>query len=80
MRWKACSWMRPSCHRRTCVCCGTPAAGYRLNVSGSYTGAFPIAGLGFASGAPGGTYNFSVQAVNACGAGPVTAFQTVVIP
>lgn len=59
---------------------GTPAASYRLNVSGSYTGSFPIAGLGFASGAPGGTYNFSVQAVNACGAGPVTAFQTVVIP
>ena len=59
---------------------GTPAAGYRLNVSGSYVGSFPIAGRGFASGAPGGTYNFSVQAVNACGAGPVTAFQTVVIP
>lgn len=58
---------------------GTPAAGYRLNVSGSYVGSFPIAGRGFASGAPGGTYNFSVQAVNACGAGPVTAFQTVVI-
>lgn len=59
---------------------GTPAAGYRLNVSGSYVGSFPIAGRGFASGAPAGTYNFSVQAVNACGAGPVTAFQTVVIP
>ncbi len=59
---------------------GTPAASYRLNVSGSYVGSFPIAGRGFASGAPSGTYNFSVQAVNACGAGPVTAFQTVVIP
>jgi len=59
---------------------GTPAASYRLNVSGSYVGAFPIAGQGFSSGAPSGTYNFSVQAVNACGAGPVTAFQTVVIP
>ncbi len=59
---------------------GTPAASYRLTVSGSFVGAFPIAGLGFASGAPAGTYNLSVQAVNACGAGPVTAFQTVVIP
>ncbi len=59
---------------------GTPAASYRLNVWGSYTGAFPIAGLGFASGAPSGSYNFSLQAVNACGAGPATAFQTVVIP
>lgn len=59
---------------------GTPAASYRLNVSGAHVGSFPIAGRGFASGAPGGTYNFSVQAVNACGAGPVTAFQTVVIP
>lgn len=59
---------------------GTPATSYRLNVSGSYSGSLPMAGLGFASGAPSGTYNFSVQAVNACGAGPVTAFQTVVIP
>lgn len=58
---------------------GTPAASYLLHVSGSYSGAFPIAGRGFASGAPAGTYNFSLQAVNACGAGPVTAFQTVVI-
>jgi hypothetical protein len=59
---------------------GTPAAAYRLNVSGSYTGAFPIAGRAFAAAAPPGTYNFSVQAMNACGTGPVTAFQTVTIP
>lgn len=59
---------------------GTPATSYRLLVSGSYVGSFPIAGMGFAAGAPPGTYNFSLQAVNACGAGPVTAFQTVVVP
>ena len=59
---------------------GTPAQGYRLNVSGSYVGAFPIAGRSFASPAPPGTYNFSVQAMNACGTGPVTAFQTITIP
>jgi hypothetical protein len=59
---------------------GTPAAYYQLSVGGSYTGAFPIAGRGFSSPAPRGTYQFSVQAVNACGAGPVTAFQTVVVP
>jgi len=59
---------------------GTPATSYRLNVSGSFVGSLPLATLGFASGAPSGTYNFSVQAVNACGAGPVTAFQTVTIP
>ena len=29
---------------------------------------------------PAGTYNLSVRAANACGAGPSTAFQTVVIP
>ena len=59
---------------------GTPATAYRLNVSGSFTGAFPIAARAFASAAPPGTYNFSVQAMNACGTGPVTAFQTVTIP
>ena len=59
---------------------GTPAAQYQIIVSGSYNGAFPTPALGFASAAPAGTYVLSVRAVNACGSGPATAFQTVVIP
>jgi uncharacterized protein (DUF1800 family) len=58
---------------------GTPAASYRVNVSGAYNGAFPIAGLGLSSPAPAGTYTFTVQAMNACGTGPATAFQTVTV-
>src|SRR5688572_13480714 len=26
-RWKACTWMRPSCRARTCGCCSKRAAG-----------------------------------------------------
>jgi hypothetical protein len=59
---------------------GTPASSYMLSVGGSYNGAFPIAGRGFSAPAPPGTYNFSVFAVNACGVGPVTAYQTITIP
>jgi hypothetical protein len=59
---------------------GTPATSFHITVSGSYTGVFPVAGRGFAANAPAGTYNLSVRAANACGAGPSTAFQTVVIP
>ncbi len=59
---------------------GTPAAYYMLNVSGAFNGAFPITARNFASPAPPGTYNFSIRAVNACGVGPVTAYQTVTIP
>jgi uncharacterized protein (DUF1800 family) len=59
---------------------GTPATMYQITVSGAYNGAFPIATRGFAAAAPSGTYNLSVRAANACGAGPTTAFQTVVIP
>jgi hypothetical protein len=59
---------------------GTPATTYYITVTGSYTGTFPTAGRAFSSGAPAGSYNLSVRAANACGAGPSTAFQTVVIP
>ncbi len=59
---------------------GTPAHGYHLTVTGSITGVFPVTGLGFAAAAPPGTYNLSVRAVSACGSGPTTAFQTVVVP
>ena len=59
---------------------GTPALGYHLAVTGSISGIFPVLGLGFAAPAPPGTYTLSLQAVNACGSSPATAFQTVVIP
>ena len=59
---------------------GTPATSYQILVSGTYSGSFPTPARGFAGAAPPGTYVLSVRAVNACGAGPATAFQTVVIP
>jgi hypothetical protein len=59
---------------------GTPATTYQITVTGSYNGVFPVSSRGFASAAPPGTYNLSVRAGNACGGGPSTAFQTVVIP
>ena len=33
----------------------------------------------FSAAAPPGTYTLSVRAVNACGAGPATAFQTITV-
>lgn len=59
---------------------GTPATSYQILVSGTYSGVFPTPARGFAAAAPPGTYVLSVRAVNACGAGPASAFQTVVIP
>jgi hypothetical protein len=59
---------------------GTPATSYQITVTGSYSGVFPVSGRGFASAAPPGTYTLSVRAANACGGGPATAFQSVVIP
>ncbi|MGE0360245.1 MAG: DUF1800 family protein [Vicinamibacterales bacterium] len=59
---------------------GTPAQGYHLTVTGSINGVFPVAGNGFAAAAPPGTYNLSIRAINACGPGPSTPIQTVVIP
>ncbi len=59
---------------------GTPATSYQILVSGTYSGTFPTPARGFAAAAPAGTYVLSVRAVNACGAGPATAYQTVVIP
>ena len=40
----------------------------RSGVAARTTASFPIAARGFALAAPPGTYNFSVRAVNACGA------------
>jgi hypothetical protein len=59
---------------------GTPATSYQVSVTGSYAGVFQVASRGFASPAPPGSYTLSVRAANACGSGPATAFQTVVIP
>jgi len=63
-----------------------PAAGpaptaYVLNVTGAYVGPVPVGASRSLSTAVGpGTYNVSVRALNACGAGPATAVQTVVVP
>ena len=59
---------------------GTAVDGYLLNVSGAYAGTLPVAGRSFSAPAPAGSYTFSVSAFNACGVGPATAAQTVVVP
>ena len=63
----------------------SPAAGaaptsYVLHVTGAFTLDVPLAATSLSSPAPPGTYNLSVSAVNACGASPPTAVQSVTIP
>ena len=43
-------------------------------------GSVPIGGRAISGAVPAGTYNFSLQAVNACGGSAFTAAQTVVVP
>ena len=59
---------------------GGPAPShYVVTVGGAFTGALPLAERRFTSQAPPGGYTFSIQAVNPCGASPVTPFQTVIV-
>ena len=46
----------------------------------AFTASFPVAGRSIGGAVGPGTYNLSVAAVNACGTGPATAVQTVVVP
>jgi subtilisin-like proprotein convertase family protein len=63
-----------------------PAAGgpaptsFLLNVTGSFVGSFPLPGRGVSASAPPGTYSFTLQGVNACGAGAPTPVQTLTVP
>ncbi len=58
---------------------GPAPASFVLSVTGSFVGTFPLPGRTISASAPSGTYNLTVRAVNACGAGPATAAQTVTI-
>ena len=51
-----------------------------LNVSGAFNGTFPLPTRGLSAAVPPGTYNFTLSAVNPCGASAPTAAQTVVVP
>ncbi|MGE3473731.1 MAG: DUF1800 family protein [Vicinamibacterales bacterium] len=58
---------------------GTPATGYLLHVSGTYSASVPMYGRGFSAAVPPGQYTFILQAVNACGGGPMTPYQIVTV-
>lgn len=59
---------------------GGPVVDYLLSVSGSFVGSFAIAGRSISGTVGPGSYTFRVAANSACGAGPFTASQTVVVP
>ncbi len=59
---------------------GPAPMSYLASVTGGFTGSFPVAGRSIGGALGSGTYNLSVAAVNACGTGPPTAVQTVVVP
>ena len=59
---------------------GPAPTSYLASVTGAFTASFPVAGRSIGGAVGPGTYNLSVAAVNACGTGPATAVQTVVVP
>lgn len=59
---------------------GAAVTGYRVDVSGSFVGSFATAGRLLSETAAPGSYAVSVVATNACGAGPGTVSQTIVVP
>jgi hypothetical protein len=59
---------------------GAAHTGYVLEVSGSYTGAFPLAERQAAGVLGPGSYTLRVRAVNSCGSSPPSTAQTVTIP
>lgn len=60
---------------------GAAPSGYVLNVTSAvFTGSVPMSGRSFSSPAPSGSYTFTLQAANGCGASTPTAAQVVVIP
>jgi hypothetical protein len=59
---------------------GTAATGYALIVTGNVAGSFPIAGRTVSGVIGPGSYTLRVAAANACGHGPSSAPQTIVVP
>jgi hypothetical protein len=59
---------------------GPAVTSYTVIVGGAFVGSFPIVGRAISGTVGPGTYVLSVSATNACGAGPATPPQRVVIP
>lgn len=59
---------------------GPAPTSFVLGVTGSFVGNLALPGRSISANAPPGTYNFTVRAVNACGASAPTTEQTVTIP
>jgi uncharacterized protein (DUF1800 family) len=59
---------------------GRPATSFEVNSTGAYVGSVPTTSRTLSANVNPGTYNLRVRALNACGAGPYTATQTIVVP
>lgn len=59
---------------------GAAATGYRVDVTGTHAGSLTTTDRTVSGTLPPGTYAVSVAATNACGVGPATAAQTIVVP
>lgn len=59
---------------------GAAVSSYVLNVSGAVNLSLPVPGRTISGAVAPGSYQLSVQAVNPCGVGPVSAAQSVTVP
>jgi photosystem II stability/assembly factor-like uncharacterized protein len=59
---------------------GAAPTGFVVNVTGTFTASFPVAGRGLGGNVGPGTYIISVVATNPCGSSPPTAPRTVTVP
>lgn len=59
---------------------GPAPTGYFVRVTGAMIAGFGVAGRSVGGAVGPGTYNVSVASVGACGTGPATAVQSVVVP
>jgi len=59
---------------------GPAPTGYVIVVTGAFDGAVPLTARTITAAVAPGTYNISVQALNACGTSPATPVQAVTVP
>lgn len=59
---------------------GPAPTNYTLDVSGAFTGSFPLPTRSVSAPVPAGSYTFAVRANHACGSSVYTVPQTVVVP
>ena len=59
---------------------GPAVSGYMVTVAGALNGSAPVSGRLLSAAVGPGSYLVSVAATNACGSGPVTPIQAVVVP